>query len=56
MDHQLPAVPTPGFHLHIGHRWIATTMRYVHVHRTHVEDAWIAGQHRAAQRTKGLVP
>jgi integrase/recombinase XerD len=40
----------------LGHRWIATTMRYVHVHRTHVEDAWIAGQHRAAERLKGLVP
>lgn len=23
----------------LGHSWIATTMRYVHVHRTRVEDA-----------------
>lgn len=38
----------------LGHAWIATTMNYVHVHRTHVEDAWIAGQERAAQRLKGL--
>ena len=40
----------------LGHSWIATTMRYVHVHRTHVEDAWIAGQQRAAHRLKGLTP
>lgn len=40
----------------LGHAWIATTMNYVHVHRTHVEDAWIAGQDRAAQRLKGLLP
>jgi integrase/recombinase XerD len=38
----------------LGHAWIATTMNYVHVHRTHVEDAWIAGQDSAAQRLKGL--
>ena len=38
----------------LGHAWIATTMNYVHVHRTHVEDAWLAGQDRAAQRLKGL--
>lgn len=39
----------------LGHAWIATTMNYVHVHRTHVEDAWVAGQQRAAQRLKGLI-
>lgn len=39
----------------LGHAWIATTMNYVHVHRTHVEDAWIAGQDRAAGRLKGLM-
>lgn len=39
----------------LGHAWIATTMRYVHVHRTHVEEAWIAGQQRAAQRLEGLI-
>jgi integrase/recombinase XerD len=38
----------------LGHAWIATTMNYVHVHRTHVEDAWVAGQQRAADRLKGL--
>jgi site-specific recombinase XerD len=39
----------------LGHSWIATTMRYVHVHGTRVEDAWVAGQERAAQRLGGLV-
>ncbi|WP_344587553.1 site-specific integrase [Actinomadura vinacea] len=38
----------------LGHAWIATTMHYIHVHRTHVEDAWITGQQRAAARLKGL--
>ena len=40
----------------LGHSWVATTMHYIHVHRTHVEDAWIAGQQRAAQRLEGLLP
>src|ERR1039457_2367092 len=38
----------------LGHAVIATTMNYVHVSGTHVEDAWIAGQKRAAERLKGL--
>jgi integrase/recombinase XerD len=40
----------------LGHAWVATTMNYIHVHATHVEDAWIAGQQRAADRLKGLGP
>ncbi|MHA6757897.1 tyrosine-type recombinase/integrase [Streptacidiphilus sp. PAMC 29251] len=39
----------------LGHSWIATTMRYVHVHRTRVEDAWMAGNERAARRLGSLV-
>ncbi|MGC5322358.1 tyrosine-type recombinase/integrase [Micromonospora arida] len=39
----------------LGHWWVATTMRYVHVLQTHVEDAWIAGQQRAAARLEGLL-
>ncbi|MFI5851609.1 tyrosine-type recombinase/integrase [Micromonospora chalcea] len=39
----------------LGHSWVATTMKYVHVHRTRIEDAWVAGQQRAAARLKGLV-
>ena len=38
----------------LGHAWVATTMSYIHVHRTHIEDAWLAGQQRAAERLKGL--
>ena len=38
----------------LGHSWVATTMRYVHVHRTRIEQAWIAGQERAAKRLEGL--
>jgi integrase len=40
----------------LGHSWTGTTVRYVHVHATHVEDAWVAGQQRAADRWKGLGP
>jgi site-specific recombinase XerD len=39
----------------LGHSWVATTMRYVHVHREHIEQAWLAGQHRAALRMEGLI-
>ncbi|MGI8311484.1 tyrosine-type recombinase/integrase [Saccharopolyspora hattusasensis] len=39
----------------LGHAWIASTLNYVHVHRTRIEDAWIAGQQRAAGRLGGLL-
>jgi len=39
----------------LGHSWMATTMRYVHVHRTRIDDAWAAGQLRAGQRLEGLI-
>lgn len=39
----------------LGHSWISTTMRYVHVHGTRVEDAVLAGQQRAARRWEGLI-
>jgi integrase len=38
----------------LGHSWTGMTARYIHVHGTHVEDAWVAGQQRAAGRWKGL--
>ena len=38
-----------------GHAWVATTMQYVHVHRSRIEDAWTAGQQRAAARLEGLI-
>jgi hypothetical protein len=54
--HDPQAVRSPtGDHPHIRHAWVATTMRYVHVHRSRIEDAWIAGQRRAATRLEGLV-
>jgi site-specific recombinase XerD len=40
----------------LGHSWTGTTARHVHVHATHVEDAWVSGQQRAADRWKGLAP
>jgi integrase len=39
----------------LGHSWISTTMRYVHVHGSHVEDAVARGQQRAAARWEGLI-
>jgi integrase/recombinase XerD len=39
----------------LGHSWVATTMRYVHVHRDHVERAWAAAHQRAGQRLEGLI-
>jgi site-specific recombinase XerD len=32
----------------LGHAWTGTTARYVNVHATHIQDAWVAGQQRAA--------
>jgi site-specific recombinase XerD len=39
----------------LGHSWVATTMKYIHIHRTHIEDAVLAGQERAARRLEGLL-
>lgn len=39
----------------LGHEWVSTTMRYVHVQRDHVATAWLAGQNRAATRLDGLL-
>ncbi|ORB82241.1 recombinase [Mycobacterium persicum] len=38
----------------LGHAWTGTTARYIHVQTTHVEDAWVTGQRRVADRWKGL--
>jgi site-specific recombinase XerD len=38
----------------LGHAWTGTTARYVHVQASHVEDAWVRGHQRAADRWKGL--
>ncbi|MFZ3595072.1 tyrosine-type recombinase/integrase [Streptomyces sp. BH104] len=39
----------------LGHAWVATTMRYVHIHHSRIEDAWRSGQQRAAARLEGLI-
>lgn len=39
----------------LGHAWIASTLNYVHVHRSRIEEARIAGQQRAAARLGGLL-
>jgi site-specific recombinase XerD len=39
----------------LGHAWIATTMGYVHVHSTRIEEAWLTGNQRAAERLKGIM-
>jgi site-specific recombinase XerD len=38
----------------LGHAWTVTTLRYVHVQKNHIEDAWLAGQDCAAQRWEAL--
>lgn len=37
----------------LGHEWISTTMRYVHVLRGHVEDAWTKASARTLARLTG---
>lgn len=37
----------------LGHRWLHTTMIYVHVTRTHIEDAWARAGERAGARLGG---
>jgi site-specific recombinase XerD len=37
----------------LGHSWINTTMIYVHVNKTHIEDAWLSAGQRLASRFTG---
>jgi site-specific recombinase XerD len=34
----------------LGHEWLATTTRYIHVHDNHIEHAWSAANDRVAAR------
>ena len=34
----------------LGHSWLSTTTRYIHVHSDHVEHAWAAANERTAAR------
>jgi site-specific recombinase XerD len=34
----------------LGHEWLSTTTRYIHVHDEHIEHAWATANHRVAAR------
>lgn len=34
----------------LGHEWLSTTTRYIHVHDEHIEQAWAAANSRVAKR------
>jgi site-specific recombinase XerD len=34
----------------LGHEWLSTTTRYIHVHDNHIEQAWAAANDRVAAR------
>ena len=38
----------------LGHQWLTTTTRYIHVHDDHVENAWAAANERIARRLSEL--
>jgi len=37
----------------LGHEWLSTTTRYIHVHADHIELAWAAANERVAARLGG---
>jgi site-specific recombinase XerD len=39
----------------LGHAWVVTTMRYVHVNSSHVEDAWQSAAVRRGGSLEGLL-
>ncbi|MFG2843956.1 tyrosine-type recombinase/integrase [Kitasatospora sp. NPDC048296] len=40
----------------LGHEWVATTMGYIHVHNSHIEDSWAKAADRSAARLGGVKP
>ena len=34
----------------LGHEWLSTTTRYIHVHNEHIEQAWATSNQRVAAR------
>jgi site-specific recombinase XerC len=34
----------------LGHEWLSTTTRYIHVHENHIEQAWEVANQRVARR------
>jgi len=39
----------------LGHEWLSTTTRYIHVHGDHVERAWVSANRRLETRFEGKV-
>ncbi|MGI5219460.1 tyrosine-type recombinase/integrase [Nocardia sp. CA-290969] len=37
----------------LGHSWLSTTTRYIHVHDNHIEQAWTQANERVAARLSG---
>lgn len=37
----------------LGHQWLSTTTRYVHVHSEHIEQAWVTANRRLEARFEG---
>ncbi|WP_460401707.1 hypothetical protein [Actinophytocola sediminis] len=37
----------------LGHSWLSTTTRYIHVHADHIERAWTQANDRVAARLTG---
>lgn len=38
----------------LGHSWLSTTTRYIHVHDNHIERAWMQSNERVATRLSGI--
>jgi site-specific recombinase XerD len=34
----------------LGHEWLSTTTRYIHVHDNHIEQAWVSANDRVTAR------
>jgi site-specific recombinase XerD len=34
----------------LGHEWLSTTTRYIHVNENHIEQAWLSANERVAAR------
>jgi site-specific recombinase XerD len=37
----------------LGHEWLSTTTRYIHVPADHIEHAWASANDRVSARLKG---
>lgn len=39
----------------LGHEWLSTTTRYIHVHADHIEQAWVNANDRVAARLRDAI-